>query len=160
MLSHVVVIFVNCLLRVEAWVLHKWTDLETYCHTRLRRATFPRCLFAVSLLTVSALAACTGMFLSQTTTLEDSHDVCRERFSATLYKVYIYVVLSVFLRPVYFVFSVFLIPVYFVLFVFLIPVHFVLSLFLTGIFRSFWYISFFLSYTGIFLSFFLFLYQA
>jgi hypothetical protein len=66
---------------LEAWALQKLTGLETFCHARMRRESFPRRWFVVSLLSVSALAACTGLLLSQTSSLKDPNKVCKGRFA-------------------------------------------------------------------------------
>ncbi len=73
--------FLNRPTRLEVWALQKLTDLETFCHAWMRRETFPRYLFAISLLSVSALAACTGLLLSRTVTLEETNEVCEQRFT-------------------------------------------------------------------------------
>ena len=49
--------FLNRPTRLEAWTLQKLTALETYCHTRIRRGSFSKPLFALALLHASALAA-------------------------------------------------------------------------------------------------------
>ncbi len=73
--------FLNRPTRLEVWALQKLTGLETFCHAWMRRETVPRYLFAVSLLPVSALAACTGLLLSRTMTLEEANEVCEQRFA-------------------------------------------------------------------------------
>jgi hypothetical protein len=72
--------FLNHPTRLELWALQKLMDLETFCHAWMRRETFPRYLFAVSLLPVSALAACTGLLLSRTMALEEANEFCEQRF--------------------------------------------------------------------------------
>ncbi len=72
--------------RLEVWALQKLTDLETFCHVWLRRETFPRYLFSISLLPVSALAACTGLLLSRTVTLEEANEFCEQRFAILMPK--------------------------------------------------------------------------
>jgi hypothetical protein len=54
----------------------------------MRRESFPRRLFAVSLLSVSALAACTGLLLSQAAScnFKDANEVCKERFAIAIPK--------------------------------------------------------------------------
>jgi hypothetical protein len=78
--------FLNRPTRLEMWALQKLTNLETYCHARMRRETFPRYLFAVSLLPVFALAACTGLLLLRTMTLEEVNKVCEQRFGILMPK--------------------------------------------------------------------------
>jgi hypothetical protein len=71
---------------LEMWALQKLTGLETYCHAWMKRETLPRYLFAMSLLPVSVLAACTGMLLSRTMTLEEANEVCSLRFAIVMSK--------------------------------------------------------------------------
>ncbi len=73
--------FFNRPTRLEVWALQKLTVLEIYCHAWIRRGTFPRYLFAVSLLPISALTACTSLLLSQTMALVDANEVCEQRFA-------------------------------------------------------------------------------
>ena len=72
--------------RLEAWALQKLTILETYCHTRMRRELFPRRWFVVSIISVSALAACTGLLVSQASSLKEANEVCKELFAITTHK--------------------------------------------------------------------------
>jgi hypothetical protein len=72
--------------RLEVWALQKLTDLETFCHAWMRWETFSRYLFAMSLLPVSALAACTGLLLSRTVTLVEANEVCEQRFAILMTK--------------------------------------------------------------------------
>jgi hypothetical protein len=74
-------VFLNRPTRLEVWTLQKLMDLEIYCHARMRRETFPRYLFAVLLLPVSGLAACTGLLLSRTMTVEEANEVCEQRLA-------------------------------------------------------------------------------
>ncbi len=67
--------------RLEVWALQKLTSLETYCHAWMRRETFPRYLFAVSLLPMSVLASSTGLLLSRTITLVEANEVCEQRLT-------------------------------------------------------------------------------
>jgi hypothetical protein len=62
--------FLNRPTRLEAWVLQKLTGVETHCHAQMRGVSFPQRLFAVSLLPVSALAACTALLVSQASSFE------------------------------------------------------------------------------------------
>jgi hypothetical protein len=78
--------FFNHPVRLEVWALQKLTELEAYCHSWMRRETFPQYLFAVSLLPMSALAACICLLLSQTMTLEEASEVCEQRFAILLPK--------------------------------------------------------------------------
>ena len=78
--------FLNRHTRLEDWALQKLTGLETFCHTRMRRESFPRCWFSVSLLPVSALAASTSLMLSQVSSLEEASEVCQERFATIMPK--------------------------------------------------------------------------
>jgi hypothetical protein len=73
--------FLNRPTRLEAWSLQKLANMDIFCHTRMRRESFPRRWFALSTLSVSALAACTSLFLSQTSSLKDANEVCKERFA-------------------------------------------------------------------------------
>jgi hypothetical protein len=73
--------FLNRPTRLEACVLQQLTGLETFCHAWMRRQTFPQYLFAVSLLPMSALAACTSLLFSRTMTLVETNDVCCKRFA-------------------------------------------------------------------------------
>ncbi len=76
--------FLNRPTRLEVCALQKLTDLETYCHAWMRQENFPRYLYVVSLLSMSALAACIGMLLSRTMTLEKANEVCEQRFAILL----------------------------------------------------------------------------
>jgi hypothetical protein len=73
--------FLNRPTRLEVWTLQKLTELEIYCFAGMRRETFPQNLFGVSLLPMSALAACTGLLLSRTMTLVEANEVCEERLA-------------------------------------------------------------------------------
>ncbi len=78
--------FFNRPTRLEVWALQKLTGLETYCYAWMRRETFPQYLFAVPLLPMSALAACSGLLLSRTMTLEEANAVCEQRFAILMPK--------------------------------------------------------------------------
>jgi hypothetical protein len=78
--------FLNRPTRLEAWTFQKLTALETYCHTRIRRGSFSKPLFALALLHASALAACTGLLISRTTSLTEASKFCQERFAIVLPK--------------------------------------------------------------------------
>ncbi len=79
-------VFLNRPSHLEAWTLQKQVDLETYSYAQIRRESFPLRLFAVLLLLVSALAACTSFLLSQTATLAKASDFCQERFATVQLK--------------------------------------------------------------------------
>ena len=73
--------FLNRPTRLEAWVLQKLISLENHFHTRMRRESSPRNVFAASLLPVSALAACTSLLLSQKASFKEANEACQERFA-------------------------------------------------------------------------------
>jgi hypothetical protein len=70
--------------RLEDWVLQKLAGLETFCHSRMRRESFPKRVFTVLLLLASALAACISLLLSKTSSFEDADEVCQERFAIAM----------------------------------------------------------------------------
>ena len=72
--------------RLEAWALKKLTCLEIYLHTRMRRESFPRFWFAVSLLLVAVIAAGTGLLLSQKPSFQEANEVCQKRFAIVMPK--------------------------------------------------------------------------
>jgi hypothetical protein len=78
--------FLNHTTRLEAWALQKLTFAEAYGHTRMRRESFHRRLFAVSLFLVSAIAACTSLLVSQTASFKKANEVCKERFAIAIPK--------------------------------------------------------------------------
>ena len=66
---------------LEDFFIQKLERLETFFHARVRRPSFPRRLFALVLLVESVLVVCTGLFLSQEMSFEESGAVCEGRYA-------------------------------------------------------------------------------
>ena len=71
---------------LEDFFIQKLECLEEYFYARMRRPTFRRTLFAVSLLLVSALALCEVLFLTQTRSYTEAGAVCQRKTDATTLK--------------------------------------------------------------------------
>jgi hypothetical protein len=69
---------------LEDVFIQKLEHIEEKLYARMRRPSFPRCLFVLVLLVASALVACTVLFLSQKVSFQKSGVFCEGRVAATV----------------------------------------------------------------------------